>query len=363
MSFTSLHFLVFFPIVARLYFVVPYRHRWVLLTIASYYFYMSWRPWYALLLLFQTVVAYACGLAMGAETSEARRRCYLIAGCSLNLAVLFVFKYFDFLNTQTRDLLARFGIDYSVPNLDLVLPIAISFITFQGIGYLIDVYRRDIQPERHFGIFTLFKVYFPQLVAGPIERAAHFLPQLRRLMTPDKALEFDHDRAIAGLRLVLRGFVKKLVVADNLAQFVDPIYNNPSTATGGALLLATVAFAFQIYFDFSAYTDIARGCSRVLGLELLQNFRRPYLAQSVAEFWKRWHISLTVLVPRLCLPAARRQPGPVRPLDRQRPDRVRPAAGCGTAPTGPSWSGARCTAATTSSRAAPSAFGPWRPKR
>jgi len=155
------------------------------------------------------------------------------------------------------------------------------------------VYRRDVAPERHLGIFALYVVYYPQLVAGPIERAFHFLPQLRLLRTPDPKLAYDETRAVDGLRLVLRGFVKKIIVADNLALFVDPIYNAPANATGTALFVATIAFAFQIYFDFSAYTDIARGCSRVMGLELVHNFRRPYLARSVADFWKRWHISLT----------------------------------------------------------------------
>ena len=293
MSFTSLHFLLFFPIVTRLYFIVPYRMRWVLLVAASYYFYMSWRPWYALLLLFATAVSFVCGLLIGAEENPKRRRAWLIAGCAINLAVLFVFKYFDFFNVQTRELMAAMGVDYNIPNLDLVLPVAISFHTFQVLSYLFDVYRRDVAPERHFGIFSLYVVYYPQLVAGPIERAFHFLPQLRRLLTPAPELAFDESRAISGLRLILCGFVKKLVIADNLALYVDPIYNNPGGATGGALALATIAFAFQIYFDFSAYTDIARGCSRVMGIELIENFRRPYLARSVAEFWKRWHISLT----------------------------------------------------------------------
>jgi len=295
MSFTSLHFLAFFPIVTLLYFKVPLRFRWGLLVVASYYFYMSWRPWYALLLIFATVVSFRCGLLIAAEQSPRWRRIYLIAGCSINLAVLFVFKYFDFFNTQTRDLMAAIGVDYNIPNLDLVLPVAISFHTFQVLSYLFDVYNRQVEPERHLGTFALYVVYYPQLVAGPIERAFHFLPQLRRLRLPTPAPEFafDERRAIDGFRLILCGFVKKIVVADNLALYVDAIYNNSSHATGGALAFATMAFAFQIYFDFSAYTDIARGCSRVMGIELIENFRRPYRARSIADFWKRWHISLT----------------------------------------------------------------------
>jgi alginate O-acetyltransferase complex protein AlgI len=203
MSFTSLHFLAFFPIVTLLYFVVPYRMRWVLLVLASYYFYMSWRPWYALLLLFATGISFACGLLIAAEQFGARKRTWLIAGCFINLAVLFVFKYFDFFNTQTRDLAAAIGVDYNIPNLDLVLPVAISFHTFQVLSYLFDVYQKKIEPERHIGVFALYVVYYPQLVAGPIERAYHFLPQLRRLRTPAPEFKFDDRRVVDGLRLVI----------------------------------------------------------------------------------------------------------------------------------------------------------------
>jgi alginate O-acetyltransferase complex protein AlgI len=265
----------------------------MLLVFASYYFYMSWRPWYALLLLFATGVSFICGLMIAAEKSSVRKRAYLIAGCFINLAVLFVFKYFDFFNTQTRDLAAAIGVDYNIPNLDLVLPVAISFHTFQVLSYLFDVYQNKIEPERHIGVFALYVVYYPQLVAGPIERAYHFLPQLRSLRTAASEFKFDERRVVDGLRLVLCGFVKKIVVADNLSLFVDPVYNNPSHYTGSALLIATAGFAIQIYYDFSAYTDIARGCSRVMGIELIDNFNRPYLARSIADFWRRWHISLT----------------------------------------------------------------------
>lgn len=294
MSFTSFHFLAFFPIVTGLYFVIPHRWRWALLVVASYYFYMSWRPWYSLLLLFATALSYVCGLAME-RTSERQRLYWLIGGVTINLAVLFFFKYFDFFNVQTRDLMALAGVDYRVPNLDLVLPVAISFHTFQVLSYLFDVYRRDIQAERHFGIFALYVVYYPQLVAGPIERAFHFLPQLRLLLTPTapKQLQFDETRVISGLRLVLCGFAKKILIADNLGLYVDQVYDAPANASGASLAIATLGFAFQIFYDFSAYTDIARGCSRVMGLELIENFRRPYLARSIADFWKRWHISLT----------------------------------------------------------------------
>jgi D-alanyl-lipoteichoic acid acyltransferase DltB (MBOAT superfamily) len=293
MSFTSLHFLAFFPIVTLLYFVVPYRTRWFLLVLASYYFYMSWRPWYALLLLFATGVSFLCGLTISAASSASRKRMYLIAGCFINLAVLFVFKYFDFFNTQTRDLAATIGIDYNIPNLDLVLPVAISFHTFQVLSYLFDVYQKKVEPERHIGIFALYVVYYPQLVAGPIERAYHFLPQLRRLRTMAPEFKFDGGRVVDGLRLILCGFVKKIVVADNLSLFVDPPFNHPGQYSGSVLLVATVGFAVQIYYDFSAYTDIARGCSRAMGIELIENFNRPYLAHSIGEFWRRWHISLT----------------------------------------------------------------------
>ena len=313
MSFTSLHFLLFFPIVTRLYFIVPYRQRWGLLVIASYYFYMSWRPWYALLLLFATVVTFICGLLIGAEASQARRRAYLIAGCTINLAVLFVFKYFDFLNTQTRDLMALIGVDYKVPNLDLILPVAISFHTFQVLSYLFDVYRRDVAPERHLGIFALYVVYYPQLVAGPIERAFHFLPQLRLLRTPDPKLAYDETRAVDGLRLVLRGFVKKIIVADNSGAVRRPYLQRSCECDGHRVVRRNHRIRVSDLFRFFR---LHRHRPRLLarhgpgtGSQFPPSLSRAFGRRLLEALAHLAH----VLVPRLRLSADGRQPR--RPTD------------------------------------------------
>lgn len=294
MSFTSFEFLSFFPIITGLFFLLGVRTRWLMLLVASYYFYASWKPWYLLLILLTTVVSYWVALKVAASHGTWKKR-YLLIGVSFNLLILFIFKYFDFFNTETGDLLAGVGIKYSVPNLDLVLPVAISFYTFQVLSYLIDVYRGHTEAERSLGTFALYVVFYPQLVAGPIERSWHLMPQMRALRDPDKLgqFAFKHERAVSGLRLMLLGFFKKLVIADNLAPFVDSVYSDVSSATGGAIVIATYAFAFQILFDFSAYTDIARGAARVIGIDLIENFRRPYSATSITEFWRRWHISLS----------------------------------------------------------------------
>ncbi len=295
MSFTSLHFAIFFPVVTILYFVLPFRLRWVWLLLASYYFYMSWAPWYVLLILYVTAVSYVAGIVIERTATRFARRGTLAFACANLLLVLFVFKYFNFFNEQTALFLTEHGIAYKAAPLNVLLPVGISFFTFQVISYLADVYRREMQAERHLGLFALYVVLYPQLVAGPIERGVRLLPQLRQLLNKSapESLLFDEARATDGLRLILRGLVKKLVVADNLALFVDQVYNDPSRFGGLAMANATVLFGLQIYFDFSAYTDIARGAARAMGIDLMENFRRPYLARSVPEFWRRWHISLT----------------------------------------------------------------------
>jgi alginate O-acetyltransferase complex protein AlgI len=295
MSFVSFHFIVFLPVVLALFFILPYFARWLLVLVASYYFYMSWEPWYILIVLFSTVASYLCGIQIELTHGD-RRRVYLILGIVANLSVLFVFKYYNFINGNLRAAATSLGGIYGIPDLDFLLPVGISFITFQAIGYLIDVYRDQVRAERHFGIFALYKVFFPQLVAGPIERSYHLLPQLRGLRDPANSCiyNFDGARIADGLRLILLGFAKKIILANNLAVFVDYIYNAPAGAMGGTTLaIGTVLFAFQIYFDFSAYTDIARGVARIFGIDLIQNFQRPYLALSIADFWRRWHMSLT----------------------------------------------------------------------
>ncbi|MDB5813311.1 MAG: alginate O-acetyltransferase [Rhodocyclales bacterium] len=296
MIFTSLEFLIFFPIVVAIYFLLPNRFRWAHLLLASYYFYMAWKPVYALLLLFSTVSFYLAALGVDRYQDERKRAGIFWLGISLNLGMLFTFKYYNFFEAQARALAESRGWHIHIAPLDVLLPMGISFFTFQGISYLVDVYRRDMPAERHLGLLMLYKAFFPQLVAGPIERGTHFLPQLRKnllVCNNSQRIRFEYERVVSGLRLMLLGFFKKIVLADNLSLIVQPVYAAPNEYSGISALVATVAFAFQIFFDFSAYTDIARGISRVLGFELIENFKHPYFATSVPEFWQRWHISLS----------------------------------------------------------------------
>lgn len=286
MAFNSFHFLAFFPVVLALYFALPHRCRWVLLFVASCYFYMAWRPEFILLLLGETLVAYQ-GAVMIERAPVARRKPILLTCLALLLGVLFVFKYFNFFNESLRDWLGVMGIGYDVPAVDLLLPLGISFFTFQKIAYLADVYHGKIAAERHLGIFSVFATFFPQLVAGPIERASNLLPQFRQ------EARFDYHRICDGLRLMAWGFFKKVVVADRLAPFVNAVYADPRQHDGPTLAAATVMFAFQVYCDFSAYSDIAIGAARTMGINLSANFRQPYFAMSIGEFWKRWHITLS----------------------------------------------------------------------
>ncbi len=289
MLFNSLHFLVFFPVVAGLYFGLPPRWRGPLLLLASYYFYMSWRAVYALLLLATTLVDYFSGYRMSQLPAKRQRRPYLYLSLASNLGTLFVFKYFNFFREAVGQLAGALHLPLAAgPALGLLLPVGVSFYTFQSVGYIIDVYQGRLAAERDFGRFALFVAFFPQLVAGPIERGGHMLPQYRQPHA------FDYQRVASGLRLMAWGLFKKVVVADRLALLVNPVFNAPRQHPAGPLLvLATLAFTFQIYADFSGYTDMARGAARVLGFEFNLNFRQPYLSASVPEFWRRWHISLS----------------------------------------------------------------------
>ncbi len=285
MLFNSLEFLIYFPVVVGLYFVLPHRWRWLHLLVASYAFYMAWEPAYALLILASTCVDYFAARAMpGADPS--RKRLLLLASLATNLGLLFSFKYYNLINQTLADLLSLAGVAWELPESNLLLPVGISFYTFQTLAYTIDVYRGDLPPERHFGRFALYVSYFPQLVAGPIERAGRLLPQLAAHH------DYDADRVASGLRLMAWGLFKKVVVADRLADFVDPVFAAPEQAGGFVTALAMAMIGLQIYYDFSAYSDIAIGAARVMGVRLMTNFDQPYLARSVNEFWARWHISL-----------------------------------------------------------------------
>ncbi len=287
MLFNSFEFAVFFPVVLLLYFALPYRYRWMLLLGASYYFYMCWKVEYAALIIVSTLVDYVAAARIAAARQPSRRKAYLACSIAANLGILFAFKYFNFVNDSLRALFNEFNIFYEVPAFELLLPVGISFYTFQSLSYTIDVYRGRQQPERHLGIFALYVSFFPQLVAGPIERSTHLLPQFRR------RFDFDYRRVTDGLKLMAWGFFKKLVIADRVAVIVDIIYANPSDYTGLALIAATVFFAFQIYCDFSGYSDIAIGAAQIMGYDLMDNFNRPYHARSIGDFWRRWHISLS----------------------------------------------------------------------
>jgi D-alanyl-lipoteichoic acid acyltransferase DltB (MBOAT superfamily) len=287
MQFNSAEFLIFFPTVLLIYFALPHRWRWVLLLGASYTFYMAWQAEYALLLLFSTVLDYSLALWIEATEQIYGRKLLLAVSLSANLGLLFVFKYLNFFSGATQQLFELFNIPYQIPAYHLLLPVGISFYTFQTMSYTIDVYRRVQKAERHLGIFGLYVSFFPQLVAGPIERSTNLLPQFMARHA------FDYARVTSGLRRMAWGFFKKVVIADKAAVIVDAIYNSPTEQSGLTLLLATYLFAFQIYCDFSGYSDIAIGAARVLGFDLMENFRQPYLAQSLADFWRRWHISLS----------------------------------------------------------------------
>ena len=287
MLFNSLDFVFFFPLVVCVYFLTPHRYRWAFLLAASYYFYACWKAEYLVLIIASTLIDYAAGLRMGRHATREGRRPYLILSLCSNLGILFAFKYFNFFNESARALFDQFNLFYNVPAFDILLPVGISFYTFQTLAYSIDVYRGKQEPERHLGIFALYVSFFPQLVAGPIERSQRLLPQFYQKHY------FDRQRAVYGLQQIGWGFFKKLVIADRLAVYVNQVYNNPDLYSGWVIILATYFFAFQIYCDFSGYSDIAIGTARVLGYDLMENFRRPYFARSISTFWKRWHISLS----------------------------------------------------------------------
>ncbi len=287
MLFNSFAFLIFFPIVCIIYYALPnLKLRNLFLLAASYYFYMNWQPVYALLLLASTGITYFA--ALGEVKYERKKKLFLWCGIVLNLLILFFFKYFNFAAENVAALMGWLGIQMHVPEFRVLLPVGISFYIFQALGYMIDVYRGDTKPEKNFFTYALFVSFFPQLVAGPIERSTNLLRQFY------EKHKFDADRAISGVTLMLWGYFLKLVVADRCAIYVDAVYNTMGNHTGSSILLASILFCFQLYGDFAGYSYIAIGCSRVLGFNLMDNFRRPYFfSTSVQEFWKRNHISLT----------------------------------------------------------------------
>ena len=293
MLFNSIAFLLFFPILCALYFCIPasqLRLRNLLLLVASYYFYMNWDPAYALLLLTSTVITYLAALGIGYFKEKRKKKICLVSSLVLNLAILFLFKYFNFLAMNIETALQASGFAVNMPKFALLLPVGISFYIFQALGYSIDVYRGTVKIERDFPTYALFVSFFPQLVAGPIERSQNLLPQFKQQH------RFDYDAVMSGVKLMVWGYFMKLVLADRCGIYVDTIFNNVDKHNGGSYLVASLLFPFQIYGDFAGYSLIAIGVARVLGFRLMENFHRPYFACTIGEFWHRWHISLSTWV-------------------------------------------------------------------
>lgn len=296
MLFNSFSFLVFFPVVVIIYFIIPRSWRYIWLLIASYYFYMSWNPKYALLMALSTGITFLSGYLIerireSGGPNEERYKKYCVAGSMLsNLLILAIFKYANFAIDSISMILGRFGITTIAYRLDILLPVGISFYTFQALSYTMDVYRGEIRAEKNFLRYALFVSFFPQLVAGPIERSGNLLTQMKNV---EKINVWNFERIRDGLLLMFWGLFQKLVIADRASILVNQVYNDYTKYGFMELATATVLFAFQIYCDFGGYSNIARGAAKVMGFSLMQNFRQPYLAVSIKDFWRRWHVSLT----------------------------------------------------------------------
>lgn len=286
MVFNSLHFLVFFGIVTSAYFLLAHRLRWILLLVASCYFYMAFQPIYLGILGFTIVVDYYAGIYIEKYEGRLKKLC-LAASLVTNIGVLAVFKYYGFLTGNLNSAAHLFGYSLQLPNLSILLPIGLSFHTFQAMSYTIEVYRGHQKAERNFGIYSLYVMFYPQLVAGPIERPQNLIHQFYR------EHHWDTARVQSGIFQMMQGLFKKVVIADRLALLVDSVYGSLAIQSGPNLILASVFYSFQIYCDFSGYSDIAIGAARIMGFDLMTNFNLPYTAKSIPDFWRRWHISLS----------------------------------------------------------------------
>lgn len=290
MLFNSLHFAFFLPVVFFLYWFLTKKNlkaQNLLLLVSSYYFYACWDWRFLFLLLFSTFLDYITGLKIANSTNQLHRKFWFWLSIGVNLGFLGIFKYFDFFAASLASAFASIHIHLDPWTLGLILPVGISFYTFHGLSYVIDIYHNKIKAEHNFVDYSLFVSFFPLLVAGPIERATHLLPQIK------KTRNFDYSQAVDGLRQILWGLFKKVVIADNCAEVANQIFNHSSDYNGMTLVLGAVMFSIQIYGDFSGYSDIALGTARLFGIELLKNFAFPYFSRDIAEFWRRWHISLS----------------------------------------------------------------------
>lgn len=290
MLFNSIGFALFLPIVFLLYWFATrgnLKRQNILLLVSSYFFYSCWDYRFLSLLIFSTLLDYFTGIKIHEATTNRRKLSWLWLSICVNLGFLGVFKYYNFFAESFADALSLVGLQSNFGTLQVILPVGISFYTFHGLSYVLDIYNNRIKPERNFIDYSVFVSFFPLLVAGPIERATHLLPQIL------KKREFDYSKAVDGLRQILWGLFKKIVIADNCAEYANTIFNNSGDYTGSTLLVGALFFTFQIYCDFSGYSDIALGTARLFGIDLLRNFAFPYFSRDIAEFWRRWHISLS----------------------------------------------------------------------
>lgn len=290
MLFNSIDFAIFLPIVFILYWFVTNKNlklQNALLLVASYFFYACWDWRFMFLLMFSTLLDYFTGLKMQDARNQKSKKFWFWLSIIVNLGFLGVFKYYNFFAESFAEAISHIGLQVNPLTLSIILPVGISFYTFHGLSYVIDIYKDRIKAERNFVDYAVFVSFFPLLVAGPIERATHLLPQIKKQRT------FDYAKAVDGLRQILWGLFKKIVVADNCAEFANQIFNNSADLSGSTLVLGAIFFTFQIYGDFSGYSDIALGTARLFGIELLRNFAFPYFSRDIAEFWRRWHISLS----------------------------------------------------------------------
>lgn len=290
MLFNSIDFAIFLPIVFILYWFVAnksIKHQNILIVIASYFFYGWWDWRFLSLIIFSTLVDYIIGINLKKEENQIKRKVLLWASIIVNLGFLGFFKYFNFFIDNFTTAFSFFGSEIQANTLNIILPVGISFYTFQTLSYTIDVYKKKLKPTSDFIIFSAYVSFFPQLVAGPIERATNLLPQFYRKRT------FEYSKAVDGMRQILWGLFKKIVIADNCAEFANQIFNNSADMNGSTLVLGALFFTFQIYGDFSGYSDIAIGTARLFGFDLMRNFAYPYFSRDIAEFWRRWHISLS----------------------------------------------------------------------
>jgi D-alanyl-lipoteichoic acid acyltransferase DltB (MBOAT superfamily) len=289
MVFHSVHYLLFLAASVLAYYATPSRARWIPLLAASWAFYACWRFEFIFVLASITAIQYILALRMGQEASRQRRRPYLLAALIAGLGVLVYFKYATAIRLGLAAMLPWLGASSVPASAGLLVPIGISFYTLQTIGYLIDVYYGRREPEKHFGIFAVFVGFFPIVVSGPIERAGHLLPQLQR----DHSIAFLYENISQGVKLIIWGFFLKLVIADRAALYVDAVFGHPDRHSGVTFLLATIFYSFQVYCDFAGYSSVAIGSAKLLGIDILPNFNRPYLALSIKDFWRRWHMTLS----------------------------------------------------------------------